>query len=404
MERTTAESPRQRVSSNSPAYRRAILALFCGGLAAFGIEYCVQPIIPVFTAEFGISPAMASLSVSCGIGGMAIAMLLIASMAKRLPRRKIMAGSLLLSAVLAIFMAFSPGYELILGLRLIQGMLLAGFPAMAIAYINEEFDVGIIGSVVGIYVSGTSIGGLVGRMLLSFLTDFFSWRMALGILGLLYALIALAMLLLLPKTQHPVNPHAAIAGWHEFHRLLLNRSLVALYMVALIVMGTFVCTYNFISYILLNPPYNLSQTTVGFVYLLYFLGTISSTVMGHMADRRGNGKVMLLSIVFMILGLLLSLLEPLSLKLIGIGALTYGFFGAHSSACSWAGRLDKSDKARISAMYMFFYYVGGSIVGTAGGFFLALHGWDGIVGFLCALLSLAGLIGIWLWKDTQKAS
>lgn len=43
-------------------------------------------------------------------------------------------------AILAIFMAVSDYFGLILLLRLCQGCLLAGFPALATAYINEEFD------------------------------------------------------------------------------------------------------------------------------------------------------------------------------------------------------------------------------------------------------------------------
>ena len=164
-------------------YRIAILALFFGSVVAFGAEYCVQPIIPVFTETFGLEPAIASLAVSCGTAGMSGAMILIAIFAKRLPRKKVMAAGLIIASLLAILMSFSESFVLILIARFIQGMLLAGFPAMAIAYIDEEFDAAIIGSVVGIYVAGTSIGGLVGRMLLSFFTDIFDWRTALECVG-----------------------------------------------------------------------------------------------------------------------------------------------------------------------------------------------------------------------------
>lgn len=92
----------------------------------------------------------------------------------------------------------------------------------------------------------------------------------------------------------------------------------------------------------------------------------------------------------------LSLAVLLPVKLLGIGLFTYGFFGAHSAACSWSGRLDKSDKARISALYMFFYYVGASVIGSAGGFFLARWGWPGIVGFLSLVLLCALGLACWL--------
>lgn len=392
----------EKIQHGSQDYRLAIIALFFGSLAAFGTEYCVQPIIPVFTETFNLTPATASLAVSFGTGGMACSMLLIASFAKRLSRKRVMAAALIASAILTILMSLSPDFIPIIGLRLLQGILLAGFPALAVAYINEEFDVAIIGAVVGIYVSGTSIGGLVGRVLLSTLTDFFSWRTALLIFGILYTVIGLAFLILLPKPKHKLEKNGSIAGWHEFHHLLTNHRLIGIYLIALCIMGSFVCTYNFISYVLLAPPYSLSQTAIGFVYALYFLGTAASTIMGTLADRLSNGPVLCISILCMLVGALISLGTPLTVKLSGIGLLTYGFFGAHSVACGWAGRLSTSDKARISALYMFFYYIGASIIGTLGGPFLAIWNWPGIVGFITSILCIALLIGIWLMRTDRR--
>ncbi len=393
----------EKIQKRSQNYWKALLALFFGSIVAFGAEYCVQPIIPVLAEAFDLTPAKASLAVSFGTGGMAFSMLLIASFAKHLERRKVMTIALIGSAILALIMAVSQSFGLILLLRLCQGILLAGFPAMAVAYINEEFDAGIIGAVVGIYVSGSSVGGLIGRMLLSILTDFFSWRIALGTLAVLYAVIGVCFFLLLPKAKYAHKKTTGNrSGLAEFKRLLSNSQLVGVYFIALAIMGSFVCTYNFISYVLLAPPYSLSQTMVGFIFLLYFLGTVASTVMGRLTDRIGNGPVLCISIFCMLTGSLVSLFTLLLFKLIGLGIFTYGFFGAHSAACGWAGRLDGGDKAQISALYMLFYYIGASVIGTVGGTFLSIYGWAGIVGFLSAVLLFALFIAFWLTKKQQS--
>ncbi|MBE6099708.1 MAG: MFS transporter [Anaerovibrio sp.] len=129
-----------KIHSGTKEYWQAIVALFLGSMVAFGSEYCVQPIIPLLAESFSLDSATASLAVSFGTGGMALAMLLIAEFAKRLPRKEVMSISLIVAAILAIFMAVSDYFGLILLLRLCQGCLLAGFPALATAYINEEFD------------------------------------------------------------------------------------------------------------------------------------------------------------------------------------------------------------------------------------------------------------------------
>ena len=133
-----------KIKKGTGEYWRAIVALFFGSLVTFGAEQCVQPIIPVFTETFSLEPATASLAVSFGTGGMAIAMLFIAEFAKRLPRKGVMSLALIVSSILAVVMALSDYFGLILGLRLCQRILLAGFPAMATAYISEEIVIFLV--------------------------------------------------------------------------------------------------------------------------------------------------------------------------------------------------------------------------------------------------------------------
>ena len=71
-------------------------------------------------------------------------MLFIAEFAKRLPRKGVMSLALIVSSILAVVMALSDYFGLILGLRLCQRILLAGFPAMATAYISEEIVIFLV--------------------------------------------------------------------------------------------------------------------------------------------------------------------------------------------------------------------------------------------------------------------
>lgn len=406
---TAANDVYSRITKGSKQYRMALIALFIGSFACFGLEYCVQPVIPVIAQSFDLSPAVASLSVSAGTAGMASAMILIAAFSSRMPRRKVMTVGLILAAILAAIVSVSYYFNMILLCRLLQGILLAGFPTMAIAYINEEFAPEIIGTVVGIYVSGTSIGGLLGRMVLSSLTDVYDWRIALMMLSIGYLLMGLAVFFMLPKEKHEIihEVHHSVSVQlkkilGDFRGIIRDKHLIALYSIAMIIMGSFVCAYNFISYVLLAEPYNLSQTTMGMVYLLYLVGTAASTAMGIMSDKIGNGKVIFLNCVLMLLGMLISLGDLLAMKILGMAVFTFGFFGGHSAACSWNGRLHNADKGQLTAMYMLFYYVGGSVFGSLGGVFLADFGWAGIVGFLSAVLAVGIVLSLWLIRSVPS--
>ena len=345
----------ERIQMSTPVYYRALVALFIGGVVAFGLEYCVQPIIPILAEEFGLSPTRASLAVTFGTGGMALAMIAIGMYAKRMRRRYTMYTALVGAIVLAVGISVCPYFEGVLAMRVLQGILLAGFPAMAIAYINEEFDTCIVATTVGVYISGTSIGGLLGRFILSSLTDYMKWSHALLVLCSVYAILTVVFIWLLPREQFVQRQLAKAKDEGEQERLgfyaLLSawkdKSLRPVLGMAMLVMGAFVCTYNFITYVLIAEPYNWSKTTVGLVYFLYLLGTCSSTTMGLMADRWGNRKAFIAACLAMLVGLLISSFIPTVWKLVGIGTFTFGFFGAHSTACSWAGKVGSVDKGII---------------------------------------------------------
>ncbi|MDF2500497.1 MAG: major facilitator superfamily 1 [Anaerosporomusa subterranea] len=380
------------IQKGTPQYWRAISALFLGTLASFGIMYCTQPLIPIFSKEFGLNPSVASLAMSVTSGGLAISMLVIAGLAGFLDRKLTMAVSLLGSAILAVASAFSNDFTTILICRAFQGVLVAGFPALAMAYINEEFEPGITGFVIGIYISGTSIGGLSSRLLVSTLTDFFSWKIALVCIGILYLTISIWFCFGIPKSKHFL-PQKHLPQ-HMVSDLLKNlRSPVTLrlYLIAFAIMGSFSAVYNYIGYSLMAPPYNLSQTAVGGLFLLYLLGTFSSTFMGGMADRFGSASILCLSMAIMLVGGIVTLMASLTFKIIGLAIFTFGFFGSHSTATSWVGKSCLGDKAQAASLYLLFYYFGASVIGTVGGLFLSSYGWPGVI-LLSGFISGAALL------------
>jgi Arabinose efflux permease len=386
------------IQKGTTQYWRAISALFLGTLASFGIMYCTQPLIPVFSREFGLSPSAASLAMSVTSAGLAVSMFAIASLAGFLDRKFTMTVSLSGAAILAVILAFSSNFTTIVVCRALQGLLIAGFPAIAMAYVNEEFEPDIIGLVIGIYISGTSIGGLCSRLFVSTITDFASWHIALGSVGLLGLVITGWFWFSIPKSRHFSRqkelPRHIVA---DLLKNLHDPVVAQLYLIAFSIMGSFMALYNFISYPLMAPPYNFSQTAVGGIFIIYLVGTFSSTFMGGLADRIGNAKTLCLSIVIMLVGGIVTLAVNLPVKLLGLAIFTYGFFGSHSTACSWVGKSCSGDKAQAASLYLLFYYFGASVIGTAGGVFLTRYGWPGVillVGFMLggALLLSARLL------------
>lgn len=392
------------ITKGSREYWQAISSLFLGSFVTFANLYCLQPLIPVFSKEFQVSPTVASLSLSLATVFLAVGMLGVAWISNTLGRKRLMAAALFSSAVLAVVVAFSPTFSLLLTVRALQGAMLAGFPAIAMAYINEEFSPDCAGLAMGIYVSGTAIGGMLGRMLMGALTDLFSWHVALAIMGGISLAASLWFWLRLPSSRHFTPcPQTSEQRLAAMVRNLRQPMLYSLYGVGFLLLGSFVALYNYVGYVLMAPPYSLSQTVVGFIFLVYLVGTFSSTFMGRMADVMGNGKALCISVATMLAGALFSLEGPLILKIIGIAIFTFGFFGGHTVASSWVGKLAGQEKSQASSLYLLFYYIGASVIGTLGGEFLNWFGWDGVILLiaisLCGALAIAGYL---LYRTQEK--
>jgi MFS transporter, YNFM family, putative membrane transport protein len=374
----------------TPELRRANLALFVAGLATFAMLYCTQPLLPVLSAEFGVTPAVASLSLSLATGTLAVALILAGTFSEVWGRVPMMTASLVLSSLLMVLAACSPGFAALLMLRAVQGVALAGLPAVAMAYLAEEVHPEHAGFTIGLYIAGNSVGGLAGRVLSGVLTDAFSWRVALGSLGLACVISSFAFWRILPRSTR-FRPRPLIArnllaslGGH-----LADRDLLRLYAIGAMLMGGFVALYNYIGYHLLGAPYELSQAAVGWIFVLYLVGTLSSAWMGRLADGLGRARVLWIGMAIMLCGVGMTLASSLGVIVAGMAVLTFGFFGAHSIASSWVGRRALTARAQASALYLLCYYLGSSIGGSAGGLAYSYAGWPGLVAMVAGLLILA---------------
>ena len=378
------------IERGTPQFVRLTLALFSAGLATFALLYCVQPILPVLSSDFGVSPATSSLSLSVATGLMALGLLITGPLSDAIGRKSVMVVALLLAAVFTLISAFMTQWQGILIIRALVGLSLSGVAAVAMTYLSEEIDPAAAAFTMGLYISGNSIGGMSGRLISGVLTDFFSWRIAIGVIGLLALFSALMFWRILPASRHfrpsSLRPHTLAINFRLHFR---DAGLPLLFAEGFLLMGAFVTLFNYIGYRLLAAPWFLSQAVVGLLSLAYLTGTYSSPKAGALTARYGRGPVLMVSIGIMLAGLLITWFDSLSMIFIGMMLFTAGFFAAHSTASGWIGRRARRAKGQASSLYLFCYYVGSSTAGTLGGFFWHSYAWSGVVAFLAVLLLIA---------------
>ncbi|TCP91641.1 YNFM family putative membrane transporter [Sphingomonas sp. PP-CE-1A-559] len=384
------------IAIGTPAYRRLTLAMLFAGFSTFSLLYSVQPLLPLFAAQFGLTAEGASLAVSLATGPLAIGILFAGFVSDRVGRRPLMIAAMFAAGALTLAAAVVPVWSGLLVLRFLTGVALAGVPAVAMAYVAEEVDAGSVGAAMGLYIAGSALGGMAGRLVVSVVADLEGWRWALAAVGVAGLAMAEAFRRLAPLSRNFTpsvgRPRALLRSAGS---LFTDRAMPLLYLEAFLLMGVFVTIYNYAGFRLMSPPYSLSQAAVGGVFLLYVLGSVSSAKFGTLAGRLGRRKVFWIPVVLLIAGVALTAMTPLVLVIAGIAVVTIGFFGAHSIASAWVGRRAQvaggGSRGQAAAFYLFFYYMGSSVLGSAGGFAWTHAGWPGVTAF-CLLLGVAALV------------
>ncbi|OON74371.1 MFS transporter [Streptomyces tsukubensis] len=392
---TGDEGGGSRLRPGGPGYRRMSLALFLAGVATFALLYSTQALLPLITTGFGASASDASWTVSAATGALAVCVVPLSALSERFGRRTMMTASLGVAVLLGVLTPFAPDLGVLIALRALQGAALAGLPASAMAYLAEEVRPKALVAAIGLFVAGNSVGGMSGRVMTGWVAQAWGWRAAVGAVGLLAVVCAVAFRLLLPRPRHftpgTLDPRA-LGRTVRSH--LANPLLARLYAIGGLFMVVFGAVYTVIGYRLVAEPFSLPQGLIGSIFLVYLVGTVSSAAAGRLVRRTGRRGALYLAVGTTAAGLLVSVQDRLVLVLLGLVLITAGFFAGHAVASSSVSHTARAGRAQASALYQSAYYLGSSAGGTLGAVAFHADGWTGTV--LLGLVALAGVAGITL--------
>ncbi|WP_433363448.1 MFS transporter [Actinoplanes sp. CA-142083] len=372
-------------------YRRICLALFAAGVATFALLYSTQALLPELSAAFHVTPAQSSWSLSLATIGLGAALLVTGPLSERIGRTRLIHLSLILSALVGAGCAIAPSWHVLLGLRLLQGVALAGLPAVATAYLREELPANTHARAAGLYIGGTALGGMAGRLITGSISDAYGWRLSLAAVAALGLICSGFVLAVLPRSRNFVARRGAAMN----RRALTDPALLILYGIGACAMGAFVAVYNAIGFRLTSEPFALGVGAAGAIFLVYPVGTLSSTVSGRLADRYGRRAVLPFGCLLTAAGLLLTLPDRLPLVIAGLAVMTAGFFCVHGLASGWVparAHLAGVPPAQAASLYLFAYYAGSSVFGSLSGTAWSLGSWPAVVALASVFVLISGLL------------
>ncbi|AVM63500.1 MFS transporter [Dietzia maris] len=377
----------------TPPYRRLLAALFFIGVATFAQLYSPQGLLPLIADDLHVSPDRAALMISAATLGVALGVIPWSYVGDAVGRKQAMLTAIALACLCAALITIMPGFWWMLALRFVEGLMLGGVPALAVAYLSEEVSPKVAAIAAGTYVSGTTIGGLAGRIIAAPVGQAIGWELGMLLVTGLAVLCVLIFLRTAPRAQ---NFTPRVTRLREAMAALLGNlrspALWVIYLQGCLTMGGFVAVYNFLGFRLADPPFSLPIWLVSFIFLAYLAGTFSAPRAGVLASRFGRKPVLIAGNLTMMAGTALTLVMSLWAIIAGTVILTVGFFAAHAVASGWAGSSAVAGRSQSSSLYNLGYYGGSSLFGFAGGIFLHLAGWPGTVAMVLGLTATATVL------------
>jgi len=384
----------------------AVIAVTLAGIGAFFNLYATQPLLPLFEQIFHASKSDVGRTVSAATLGVALSAPFCGALAERVGRRKVIVLSIFLLALPTILAATANGLSQLVFWRFLQGLVMPGIFGVTIAYIAEEWPRHRVPQVMSIYVSGTVLGGFLGRIftgvaathhLIPFVEP--SWRNGFAAIGAFDVVFGVLLWRWLPPDS-PLPDGAEEDA--DVTRHLRNPQLLATYAVGFNVLFTLVATFTYVTFYLAAPPFKLSPAQLSTIFMVYLVGLIITPLGGVWISRVGSRAALIGSVMAGIVGILLTLVPHLPVILLGLVLCSSGVFVCQSASTSYIQREAQSGgRASAAGLYVMFYYIGGSVAGVLPGVLWHYGQWKACVALIVFVQLVTVAIAGGIWKGRE---
>ena len=386
-------------------YNRLVFAICLCSIVTFSNIYWLQPLLPSLQRGFEISLLAANLAMSAPLLGMGLGLLVFASISDSIGRRSILLGGMIAGLCVSLLLPMVENYTLFLSLRFLQGALLSVCPAVAIPFLGEELRKSWLPAAVGFYIAANTIGGISSRLISGICVDLLgSWQATGYVIAAMTTVLFSIVFLIVPKQRHfSAQKFQLKPSLKTFASHLKRPQLLIIYMIIGLAFGCFVNLFSYLMTVLEGAPYQMPSSLRSLIFVTFFGGTMSASLAGKFSKKHGQLAGIATGIFIMLAANILLSNSNLTLMIVGMIMMAFGFFFCHAQASTLVSRSVKKGKGSAQALYSLFYYTGASL----GIFFIAPFyehwGWQGVItSTSSALVICLGLVAIYQVKYTTQ--
>jgi len=376
--------------------RRAAVGI--PGFCAFFNLYGPQSLLPSLAHEFDASPAQISLTMTATTFAIAISAPFAGAIADVLGRKRVIVAAMIVATLPLIMIALAPNLHALIVWRFVLGLALPPIFTVVVAYIGEEWPAAQATGAMGAYMAATSLGGFSGRFVSGLLADMVGWRMGFAITAAMTFACGIAVAALLPRERNFSRSEGLAASGAQTLSHLRNPQLVATYAVGFGTLFTFVALFTYVNFLLAAPPFNLSPTLLGAIFVTYLAGAIAVLWLGRAVARFGRKQLVIGAIAIWCGGALLTLVPSLPVIIIGLAVAASGGFIVQATSTAYVALTAESGRTSAVGLYAMMYYIGGSVGGVLPGLTWASGGWPACVAMVLVMLAVMAAVIGFDWK------
>ena len=374
------------------------------GMFAFLQVYSIQAILPVLMMDFTATEVQAGMIVGATILAIAIMSPFLGMLSDAVGRKSFIVGALLFLAIPTALIAQSPNIGWMGMWRFMQGLSVPGITVVTIAYIGEEFEGRALTELMSFYVSGSVLGGFMGRFLLGHLHELIGWRAGYYVMAGMTLIGALWVGKMLPASRHFVANPKFRSAMQTLGEHLVNRYVVTSCLLGACVLFSLVGCFTFINLHLADIPYELSTGALANIFAVYLIGVVITPLSTTLLRRFGSARTVRVAVIISMFGVLLTLVTPLWSIVLGLAIMSSGVFITQAATISYIAVNVKKGRSLASGLYYMGYYAGGTMGAWLCGIAYARGQWSLTVWLLLFVQVLALLVAsIGMVKTVARA-
>ena len=273
------------------------LVLSVVGALTFASVYAnlvTAPVLTQLSDEFGVSTGTAGLAAAAYGGPGIITSLLVGPYSDRFGRKRFLVVGAFVMGVFTILSAFAPTFETLVAARGIAGIGGSLIFPNANALIGDLFAYRERGRAMSAVIGFNTMASVVGVPLAGVIAEASSWRVSVGLVGVIAIAAGIGLSVFLRPTRSNINEDRI---WAMYRLILSNPSAVAA------IISSFLGSlywFTWITYLVVffQTTYGLSEGTASTYSLTLGLGVlIGSQIGGRIGDRIGHRRVVAGAIV-----------------------------------------------------------------------------------------------------------